>query len=110
VLGSLRQKAFAMMDPLGIVSRVNSQAGGVGRPTSQPAGSDFKQEFLNEIRKVNELQQDASNATNDLLTGQRDDIEGVMIATQKADSAFRMLLALRNKVVDAYDEVRNIRV
>jgi flagellar hook-basal body complex protein FliE len=44
------------------------------------------------------------------LTGQRDDIEGVMIATQKADSAFRMLLALRNKVVDAYDEVRNIRV
>ena len=36
--------------------------------------------------------------------------EGVMIATQKADSAFRMLLALRNKVVDAYDEVKIIRV
>jgi flagellar hook-basal body complex protein FliE len=33
-----------------------------------------------------------------------------MIAAQKADSAFRMLLALRNKAVDAYDEVRNIRV
>ena len=56
------------------------------------------------------MQQDATQATNDLLTGQRDDLEGVMIATQKADSAFRMLLALRNKVVDAYDEVKNIRV
>jgi flagellar hook-basal body complex protein FliE len=75
-----------------------------------PAGQDFKQELLDEMRKVNQMQQDATQATNDLLTGQRDDIEGVMIATQKADSAFRMLLALRNKVVDAYDEVRNIRV
>lgn len=99
-----------MMDPLGIVSRVNTQAGSLSRESQRPAGGDFKQELLDEIRKVNELQQDASKATNDLLTGQRDDIEGVMIATQKADSAFRMLLALRNKAVDVYDEVRNIRV
>jgi flagellar hook-basal body complex protein FliE len=62
------------------------------------------------MRRVNQMQQDATQATNELLTGQRDDIEGVMIATEKADSAFRMLLALRNKVVDAYDEVKNIRV
>ncbi len=99
-----------MMDPLGIVSRVNTQAGGLQRHAEQGAGSGFQQQFLDEIRKVNEAQQDASQATNDLMTGQRDDIEGVMIATQKADSAFRLLLALRNKAVDAYDEVRNIRV
>ena len=34
----------------------------------------------------------------------------LLIATQKADSAFRMLVALQNKVVGAYDEVKNIRV
>jgi flagellar hook-basal body complex protein FliE len=89
---------------------VNTQAGGLQRHAEQGAGSSFQQQFLDEIRKVNEAQQDASQATNDLMTGQRDDIEGVMIATQKADSAFRLLLALRNKAVDAYDEVRNIRV
>ena len=99
-----------MMDPLGIVSRVNTQSAGAVRPQQAAGGADFKQELLDEMRKVNEMQQDASKATNDLLTGQRDDLEGVMIATQKADSAFRMLLALRNKVVDAYDEVKNIRV
>ena len=98
-----------MIDPLGIVSRVNAQSAATPRP-QQAAGADFKQELMDELRKVNEMQQDASKATNELLTGQRDDIEGVMIATQKADSAFRMLLALRNKAVDAYDEVRNIRV
>lgn len=100
-----------MMDPLGIVSRVNAQQPSALRPAAGAgAGADFRQELLEELRKVNESQQDATRATNDLLTGQRDDLEGVMIATQKADSAFRMLLALRNKVVDAYDEVRNIRV
>ena len=98
-----------MIDPLGIVSRVNAQQPVAPRP-QQGGGGDFKQELLEELRKVNEMQQDASKATNDLLTGQRDDIEGVLIATQKADSAFRMLVALQNKVVGAYDEIRNIRV
>ncbi|MEY3022989.1 MAG: flagellar hook-basal body complex protein FliE [Planctomycetota bacterium] len=99
-----------MIDPLGIVSRVNATTPAAPRPQQGGAGADFKQELLDEMRKVNEMQQDATQATNELLTGQRDDLEGVMIATQKADSAFRMLLALRNKVVDAYDEVKNIRV
>jgi flagellar hook-basal body complex protein FliE len=99
-----------MIDPLGIVSRVNAQSAATPRPQQPASGVDFKQELLDELRKVSEMQQDASKATNDLLTGQRDDIEGVLIATQKADSAFRMLVALQNKVVGAYDEVRNIRV
>lgn len=99
-----------MIDPLGIVSRVNSQQPGLSRPAAGGEGTDFRQELLAEMKKVNEMQRDATQATNDLLTGQRDDVEGVMIAAQKADSAFRMLLALRNKAVDAYDEVRNIRV
>lgn len=99
-----------MIDPLGIVSRVNSQQPGLPKPVAGGEGTDFRQELLAEMKKVNDLQRDARQATNDLLTGQRDDVEGVMIAAQKADSAFRMLLALRNKAVDAYDEVRNIRV
>ena len=98
-----------MIDPLGFVSRVNPQLPAQARPAVS-GGADFKQELRDELRKVNEMQQDASQATNDLLTGQRGDIEGVMIATQKADSAFRMLVALQNKVVGAYDEVKNIRV
>lgn len=99
-----------MTDPLGIISRVNLPAGVPQKAQQGGQGGDFQKELLDEIRKINEMQQDATKATNELLTGQRDDIEGVMIATQKADSAFRMLVALQNKVVGAYDEVRNIRV
>ena len=46
----------------------------------------------------------------DLVTGKRDDMESVLIATQKADTAFHLLLQVRNKVVDAYDEVKQMRI
>jgi len=59
---------------------------------------------------VNELQRDATEAMEDLATGARDDVESVLIATQKADTAFRLLLQVRNKVLDAYEEVKQIRV
>ena len=63
-----------------------------------------------QIAKVNELQQDATQATEDLTAGRRDDVEGVILATQKADVAFRMLLQVRNKMMAAYEEVKQIRI
>ena len=78
-------------------------AGGAG-------GASFKDTLLNSLNEVNKLQQEATTATEDLLTGKRNDLEGVLLATQKADSAFRMLLAVRNKVQAAYDEVKQVRI
>ena len=63
-----------------------------------------------QIAQVNQLQTDASIAIEDLAAGRRDDVETVIIATQKADLAFRMLLQVRNKVMDAYEEVKQIRI
>lgn len=106
-----------MADPLGLIGG----AGGV-RPGSplranpnaasgeQGQGPSFKDVLLDNINKVNELQQEATTATEDLVTGKRGDLEGVLLATAKADNAFRMLLALRNKVQAAYDEVKQVRI
>jgi flagellar hook-basal body complex protein FliE len=103
-----------MSDPLGIIRNIGGvdPVGPASRP-SRPAGDvgqDFRDELRRQISEVNRLQQDASLATEEVLTGQRDDVEAVMLATQKADSAFRMLLAVRNKVMDAYDELKQMRV
>jgi len=77
-------------------------------------GRAFEQEFLAEVARqideVNRLQTDADLAAEDLVTGRRSDVEGVMIATQKADTAFRMLLAVRNRMMEAYEEVKQIRI
>ena len=63
-----------------------------------------------QIEEVNRLQRDAKEAVEDLATGRRDDVESVISATQKADTAFRMLLQVRNKMMDAYEEVKQLRI
>jgi flagellar hook-basal body complex protein FliE len=88
-------------------SRRALPAGGAPLDPSQPS---FKDVLLENINQVNKLQQEATSAMQDLATGRRSDLEGVMLATNKADTAFRMLLAVRNKVQAAYEEVKQMRV
>lgn len=102
-----------MSDPLGLIN-----SGGVGparwgvAPTGPGAGDgpSFKDVLLDNIRQADKMQQDANRAIEDLQTGRRDDVEGVILATQKADMAFRMLQSVRNRMMEAYDEIRQIRV
>lgn len=104
-----------MSDPLGLIGT----SIGIGRdlrpqsaPGRAPGGgeSEFKRMLQDQIEAVNQLQLDADAAVEDLSTGRRHDLEAVMTATQKADTAFKMLLQVRNKVMEAYEEVKQIRV
>jgi flagellar hook-basal body complex protein FliE len=66
--------------------------------------------LLKSLDEVNAAQAEATKAVEDLQIGQRSDVEGVILATQKADNAFRMLQSLRNRMMEAYDEVKQVRV
>jgi flagellar hook-basal body complex protein FliE len=109
-----------MSDPLGLiqegqgptVNRPNGPAqSGQGQGASgSPDGPGFKDVLMEEIEQVNKLQQDAQTAIEDLQTGKRDDADAVMMAKVQADTAFKMLLQVRNKLMDAYEEVKQIRV
>jgi len=106
-----------MADPLGLIGAqgngginpINPAARGLGA-NKQGDGPNFKDVMLENLKQVNELQQDATHAIEDLQTGERDDVETVLMATEKADAAFKMLLAVRNKVLDAYEEVKQTSV
>lgn len=102
-----------MTDPLGLINNAGVSPISPVKPAS-PAGKAegpaFKDVLMKNIEQVNKLQQDAEVAIEDLATGRRDDVDGVMIAKQKADIAFQMLLQVRNKMMDAYEEVKQIRV
>jgi len=104
-----------MADPLGLIQ--NAGGGGVSplgpKGPQGPGGAghpSFKDVLMENIEQVNKLQQDAEQAIEDLHSGRRDDAAAVLIAKQKADIAFQMLLQVRNKMVDAYDEIRQMRV
>ncbi len=95
-----------MSDPLGLIS---GQVGGaIPQPPKMPKGvgqsegPDFKDVLMENINQVNRLQQDAEMAIADLASGERTDVDGVLMAKQKADMAFNMLLQVRNKLVDAF--------
>jgi len=103
-----------MTDPLGLIGSaqrigpdVPGAAGGGGAP--DPNAPAFKDVLLKNLDEANKLQQDATQAVEDLQTGKRNDLEGVLLATAKADSAFKMIQAVRNKVVQAYEEIQQMR-
>lgn len=102
-LGFINQAAARSIQPRDASFQGGPQGGAQGGPS-------FKDVLLDNLREVNNLQQDATKAMEDLQTGKRSDLEGVILATQKADTAFQMLQALRNKVMEAYEEVKQTRV
>jgi flagellar hook-basal body complex protein FliE len=69
--------------------------------------SDFMNEALD---KVNSLQKESTDATNSFISGETDNIHTVMIAGAKADLALQMTLQVRNKVMDAYNEIMNMQI
>ena len=102
-----------MTDPLGLIG----SSGRIQPPRQDlnpaQAGADkpsFKDALLRNIDEINKLQQDAVKAVEDLQTGKRTDLEGVMIATTKADTAFKMLQSVRNQVIKAYEDIQQMRV
>ena len=73
-------------------------------------GSSFKDVLLKSIQDVNSMQQQADKAVETLMTGGDADPAAVLTAVQKADLAFRMMMQMRNKMMQVYQEVKDIRI
>lgn len=86
-----------------------AQAGNGGAaPTSSPQ-VDFGSLLQNSINRVNDLQKNAEAMASALETGAKDvDITQVMVEVQKAGLAFRAMTEVRNKLVQAYQDVMNM--
>lgn len=77
--------------------------------SSADAGS-FAKLMLESIGEVNAMQRDADHAVEQLVSGGEVNMAEVFTAVQKADMSFRMLLQIRNKMLQAYDEIKDIRI
>jgi flagellar hook-basal body complex protein FliE len=61
------------------------------------------------VGEVSQLEQQANTAVSGLMTGTGVDVHQAMIATQKADMAFELALAVHNKAVQAYQSVMGMQ-
>jgi flagellar hook-basal body complex protein FliE len=82
-------------------------AGGVDK--SEGSGS-FKNLLLDSIEHVNGMQQQADQAVEALFTGGDVNPAEVLTAVQKADMAFRLTMQVRNKLMDVYREIQDVRI
>lgn len=73
-------------------------------------GPSFKDVLIKSISEVNDMQLDAEKAINDLALGKTENVTEVMAAVEKAGIAFNNLMAIRNKIIDAYREIQQLRI
>jgi flagellar hook-basal body complex protein FliE len=70
--------------------------------------ADFADAVKNYISKVDDLQQSSNMSIKDLLAGKNEDITSVISAVAKADISFKLLVGVRNKLIDAYKQTMNM--
>ena len=78
--------------------------------TGKTEGPSFKDMLFNSIKEVNTMQLDADKAVQQMFTGGDVNPAEVLTAVQKADLAFRLTMQMRNKLMEVYQEVRDIRI
>jgi flagellar hook-basal body complex protein FliE len=104
------------MNSLGAASAtvLNPADAGVGTGLSPAGGAGagpapFSDLLTDAVGQVNQLEDQARTAVDGLMTGAGVDVHQAMIATQKASMAFELALAVRNKAVQAYQQVMGMQ-
>jgi flagellar hook-basal body complex protein FliE len=62
------------------------------------------------VGKVNDVELQAGQSVDALMTGQSQDIHRTMVALQQADVSFQLMMQIRNKLVTAYEEIQRMQI
>ena len=92
----------------GALGTVDGTRGGVGGATDDKGS--FGEVLKQSIRQVNDLQHAADAAIKDMAVGGPTSLHDTMIALEKAETSFKLMMQVRNKIVDAYHEVLRMQV
>lgn len=76
----------------------------------QVNGTSFKDVLVDSIQQVNSMQLQADQAVESMFTGGDVNPAEVLTAVQKADLAFRLTMQMRNKLMEVYQEIKDIRI
>ncbi len=98
------------MNPIRAIQTPNLSPAQPAAANAPVEGTSFKDYLLQSIQEVNSMQQAADHAVEQLGAGGNVSPVEVLTAVQKADLAFHMMMQVRNKLVQAFEDVQNIRV
>jgi flagellar hook-basal body complex protein FliE len=89
---------------------ISASGSGRSETAAMPGAASFQDLLLNSISQTNDQQLAAQSAVEESLAG--GDITNVEVATEmkKADLSLRMMLQIRNKLLEAYNEIKELRM
>jgi flagellar hook-basal body complex protein FliE len=76
----------------------------------EKSGTNFGDVLKDAISTVNQLQKQSDQEIQKLMAGESQDLHTTVIAVQKADLSFQMMMQVRNKIVQAYQEIMRTQV
>jgi flagellar hook-basal body complex protein FliE len=79
-------------------------------PGSEKGDGSFAAVLKSSLTEVNQMQQKADAAITALATGDKVSLHDTMIAMEQADVSFRLMMQVRNKIVEAYQEILRMQV
>lgn len=100
------------MEPIEFPTNRTGMAGAPSPSGTEPAseGASFGDIIRQSMAEVNRLQKVADDAVRELSTGQNRDVHGTLIALEKADISFKLLMQVRNKLIAAYNEIMRLQI
>jgi flagellar hook-basal body complex protein FliE len=92
------------------VPSVEGSAGAAGAAQPAGGGSGFGSALTDQLGKLEGIQDQASQASQALATGQAKDPEAVVMAVERAQLSMQLASTLRNKAVEAFNDVFHTQV
>ena len=84
----------------------------LGRPaaTAPTPGPSFQETLKHAVSEVNDLQLSAGELQSRMVAGEPVDLHEVMISSEEAGIAFDLMMEIRNKLLEAYQEIQRMHV
>jgi flagellar hook-basal body complex protein FliE len=76
---------------------------------SDTGGLNFGDMLKSAVHNVDQVNDDATSQVSNLLQGGNSDVNSVMIAVEKADVSFQLMMEVRNKIVSAYQDIEKMQ-
>lgn len=92
------------------IKQSQNETSPVSSNSSVSGDKSFADTLKNAINEVNDLQQTSNKKMQELSVGKTDNVADVMITAEKADIAMRVMVQVRNKIIDAYNEIMRMQV
>lgn len=83
---------------------------GLNKKTNSSQGKTFNEHLTESIKTVNSLQANADAMATNLATGKSQNIHETMLAVTKAELSFNLMVQVRNKALEAYQDIMKMPV